>query len=137
MKRRWLHVAAFNLSLVLRREIGVGTPRGLQDLVNRLFFCFCACLGGSGKPRGKLVSAASDFCGPISDAPAPKFAPVRRLEKQHFYHGLLGDECLNGELFYRLKEAQIVIEQWRQQYNCGPTSCLGLCLRRQGPIPLS
>ena len=42
MKRLLLHVAAFNLSLVLRREIGVGTPRGLQDLVNHLFFCFCA-----------------------------------------------------------------------------------------------
>jgi Integrase core domain len=29
----------------------------------------------------------------------------------------LRDECLNGEIFYSLKEAQIVIEQWRQQYN--------------------
>ena len=26
-------------------------------------------------------------------------------------------ECLNGEIFYSLKEARIVIEQWRQQYN--------------------
>jgi transposase len=41
LKRLLLHVAAFNLSLILRREAGVGTPRGLQDLRNRLFFCFC------------------------------------------------------------------------------------------------
>jgi putative transposase len=27
------------------------------------------------------------------------------------------DELLNGEMFYTLKEAQIVIENWRQQYN--------------------
>ena len=27
------------------------------------------------------------------------------------------DELLNGEIFYRLKEAEIVIEQWRKQYN--------------------
>ena len=27
------------------------------------------------------------------------------------------DELLNGEIFYSLKEAQIVIEQWRQHYN--------------------
>ena len=40
LKRLLLHVAAFNLSLVLRREVGAGTPRGLQDRQNRLFFCF-------------------------------------------------------------------------------------------------
>lgn len=39
LKRLLLHVAAFNLSLVLRREAGAGTPRGLADLPNRLFFC--------------------------------------------------------------------------------------------------
>ena len=33
------------------------------------------------------------------------------------FNGKLRDECLNGEIFYSLKEAQIVIEQWRQQYN--------------------
>ena len=26
-------------------------------------------------------------------------------------------ELLNGDIFYSLKEAQIVIEQWRQHYN--------------------
>ena len=40
LKRLLLHVAAFNLSLVLRREVGNGTPRGLQDRWNRVFFCF-------------------------------------------------------------------------------------------------
>ena len=42
LKRLLIHVAAFSLSLILRREIGVGTPRGLQDLRNHLFFCFYA-----------------------------------------------------------------------------------------------
>jgi transposase len=32
LKRLLIHVAGFNLSLVLRRMIGKGTPRGLQDL---------------------------------------------------------------------------------------------------------
>ena len=41
-QRLLIHVAAFNLSLILRREAGVGTPRGLQDHRNRLFFCFWA-----------------------------------------------------------------------------------------------
>lgn len=29
----------------------------------------------------------------------------------------LRDELLNGEIFYSLKEAQILIEQWRNHYN--------------------
>ena len=36
------------------------------------------------------------------------------------------DECLNGEIFYSLKEAQIVIERWRVEYNTQrPHSALG------------
>ena len=33
------------------------------------------------------------------------------------FNGKLRDECLNGEIFYSLKEAQIVIDGWRVQYN--------------------
>ena len=29
------------------------------------------------------------------------------------FNGKLRDECLNGEIFYSLKQAQIVIEKWR------------------------
>ncbi len=36
------------------------------------------------------------------------------------------DELLNGEIFYSLKEAQIIIEQWRRYYNTKrPHSALG------------
>ena len=42
------------------------------------------------------------------------------------FNGKLRDECLNGEIFYSLKEAQVVIEQWRVQYNTvRPHSALG------------
>ena len=38
----------------------------------------------------------------------------------------LRDECLNQEIFFSLKEAQIVIEQWRNQYNTiRPHSSIG------------
>jgi transposase len=40
LKRLLIHVAAFNLSLILRQQLGVGTPRSLQGLRTRLFFCF-------------------------------------------------------------------------------------------------
>jgi transposase InsO family protein len=33
------------------------------------------------------------------------------------FNGKLRDELLNGEIFYSLKEAQVVIEQWRKYYN--------------------
>lgn len=42
------------------------------------------------------------------------------------FNGKLRDECLNGEIFYSLKEARIVIEQWRKHYNTKrPHSSLG------------
>lgn len=42
------------------------------------------------------------------------------------FNGKLRDECLNGEIFYSLREAQIVIEQWRVEYNTRrPHSALG------------
>ena len=33
------------------------------------------------------------------------------------FNGKLRDELLNGELFYTLKEAQVLVEQWRAHYN--------------------
>ena len=42
------------------------------------------------------------------------------------FNGKLRDELLNGEIFYTLKEAQILIERWRQEYNTiRPHSSLG------------
>ena len=41
-------------------------------------------------------------------------------------NGKLRDELLNGEIFYSLKEATVVIEQWRIHYNQRrPHSSLG------------
>ena len=33
------------------------------------------------------------------------------------FNGKLRDELLNGEIFNNLKEAEILIEQWRKEYN--------------------
>jgi len=42
------------------------------------------------------------------------------------FNGKLRDELLNGEIFYTLKEAQILIERWRWEYNTvRPHSALG------------
>jgi putative transposase len=42
------------------------------------------------------------------------------------FNGKLRDEVLNREIFYSLKEAQVIIERWRQEYNVyRPHSSLG------------
>ena len=42
------------------------------------------------------------------------------------FNARLRDELLNGEIFYSLKEAQVVIEQWRRHYNAKrPHNALG------------
>ena len=33
------------------------------------------------------------------------------------FNGKLRDELLNGEIFYTLKEAQVLIERWRREFN--------------------
>jgi putative transposase len=48
------------------------------------------------------------------------------------FNGKLRDEMLNGEIFYSLKEAKVVIGQWRHHYNTvRPHSSLGY----QPPAP--
>jgi transposase InsO family protein len=42
------------------------------------------------------------------------------------FNGKLRDELLNGEIFYSLREAQVLMEQWRKHYNTvRPHSSLG------------
>ena len=42
------------------------------------------------------------------------------------FNGKLRDELLNGEIFYSLKEAKVLIERWRRHYNTvRPHSALG------------
>ncbi|MFZ0278055.1 MAG: IS3 family transposase [Candidatus Sulfotelmatobacter sp.] len=57
------------------------------------------------------------------------------------FNGKLRDEFLNGEIFYSLKEAQILTERWRMEYNTErPHSALGykppapqaILLKKQG-----
>ena len=50
------------------------------------------------------------------------------------FNGKLRDECLSGEIFYSLREAQIVIENWRTDCNTiRPHSALGY----RPPAPLA
>jgi transposase len=62
LKRLLIHVAGFNLSLVLRLMIGKGTPRGLQDLAMTYFLvliCLIPQLERPGKSEMGLEHAKS------------------------------------------------------------------------------
>jgi putative transposase len=54
--------------------------------------------------------------------------PGRPKENGHIesFHDKLRDECLNRELFGNLREARVILESWRVEYNkCRPHSALG------------
>ena len=95
----------------------------------------------SRKVRGRFVK---DFAA----LPVAHWARLRDSERRAFtsaglalgecycesFNGKLRDECLNGEIFYSLKEAQIIIESWRNHYNTKrPHSALGY----RPPAPLA
>ena len=48
------------------------------------------------------------------------------------FNGKLRDELLNGEIFYSLAQAAVLVEQWRCEYNTVPTPQR---LRRLSPGP--
>ena len=40
-----------------------------------------------------------------------------RTANNESFNGKLRDELLNGEIFYSLAEAAVLVEQWRREYN--------------------
>jgi putative transposase len=52
--------------------------------------------------------------GRTCEAPPPYIPDNGYIES---FNARLRDELLNGEIFYTLREAQIVIESWRRHYN--------------------
>ncbi len=52
LKRLLVHVAAFNLGLVMRKLLGRGTPRGLQDYEGTLFLTLLRLLGATRASAG-------------------------------------------------------------------------------------
>ena len=70
----------------------------------------------------------STFRAPLSTAKTdPRSASqTLRSSTSTSFNGSLRDELLNGEIFYSLAEAQILIEAWRRHYNTvRPHSSLG------------
>src|SRR5713101_4869741 len=91
LKRLLVHVAAFNLGLVMRKLFGKGTPRGLQGYRAALFLAILRRLSEVWALRRTVENFMM----------APRRSPLIRAlnldsfdycERGRFYHGLLGSE---------------------------------------------
>ena len=67
LKRLLVHVAAFNLGLVMRQLLGRGTPRGLQGYEAALFSTFLWLL----REVWPSPLAWQDYAAPLEPLPAP------------------------------------------------------------------
>ncbi len=47
----------------------------------------------------------------------PCFLQTSEIEDFESFNGKMRYQFLNGEIFYTLKEAEILIEMWRKHYN--------------------
>ena len=69
LKRLLIHVAGFNLGLVLRKLLGVGKPRMLQGLARSLVERIWVALDAIGGLMGSLTGPVVNF-GPVASNPA-------------------------------------------------------------------
>jgi transposase len=71
LKRLLIHVAAFNLSLILRQEAGAGTPRSFQDRRKLLLFGFWAVSMLLERLGNRLIRPSIIFAHRFSPLPIP------------------------------------------------------------------
>jgi len=84
-KRALIHAAAFNLSLILRQMLRVGTARQAADLFAALCFAFCEAHTSckDGPPFGRTALADD------SDCSRENSVSVAAASNRDFIHGLL------------------------------------------------
>jgi hypothetical protein len=71
----------------------------------------------SSLPGNTAVMASQGRAGMDRGLPRPLTGSPWENGYIESFNARLRDELLNGEIFYTLREAQIVIESWRRHYN--------------------
>ena len=72
LKRQLIHVGAFNLSLILRKLVGAGTPREWRNHTPRLVFVFlCLLRAYHATQEGRFPSVSSSGRNPRLGGPGP------------------------------------------------------------------
>ena len=64
LKRVLLHAGAFNLGLLMRQLVGIGTPRSLQGRHLALLACLCSLLPGPERLWGLITTRFEPFASP-------------------------------------------------------------------------
>jgi hypothetical protein len=102
----------------------VAAPRGLKDVplrgLRHWYVSAATEPGHSDLIIGDLLGhAQKSITGRHATAPDPALVRQQSREKGNFepLNGELRDELLNGKVLHSPKEARIVIEQWRNDYN--------------------
>jgi putative transposase len=101
------------------------------DVIDVLSDCSscAACPDTSDRTMGQNSSPRQSKTGSRRWVPEPPTSRGAAHGKNGYvesFNARLPDELLDGEIFYKLKEAQIVIESWRRHYNAvRPHASLG------------
>lgn len=111
--------------------IDVARRQSSEDVLERLAWLFCT----RGVPEHIRSDNGSEFTAKVVrdwlarvGVKTLYIEPGSPWENGYVesFNGKLRDELLNGEIFYSLKEAKVLIERWREQYNTvRPHSSLG------------
>jgi putative transposase len=92
------------------------------------YLCCAACRHISGQITSEFTAKAVQAWITAVGAQTAYITPGSPWENGYIesFNARLRDEFLNGEIFYTLQEAKILIEAWRRQYNTiRPHSSLG------------
>ena len=113
------------LAIAVRRRL---TSREVQEVLSELFlFRVCPTHIRSDNGPEFIARALRAWYGVLALAPL-FIEPGSPWENGYVesFNRKLRDELLNGELFYTLHEAQVLVEHWRCHYNTQrPHSALG------------
>ncbi len=107
----------------------VPTPSALSEgCLSPLELCQCLCVTGGMEDGPEFIAEAVRNWIKAVGAKTAYIEPGSPWENGYCesFNGRMRDELLNGEIFYSLREAQIIIESWRKHYNTKrPHSALG------------
>jgi len=86
--RRLIHVGAFNLSLILRKLLGAGTPRELKNSSGQVFYRLLRFLLGLGKAVSRIP-----LCSPAAGPQRQPSRPCRTPDHRSRFFSSSATDC--------------------------------------------